>query len=123
MTDSLVPRQDPTASSDPLTVLDDVPLSEDEERYAGAAPGRALDIGPAPDQPPLQLATAWGKVLVPPGHERVGLRKRGGGGAVEARPSTTTSVTLSTLEADAVALGRPASPSSATRGELTRQTW
>lgn len=37
MTDSLVPRHDPTASSDPLTVLDDVPLSEDEERYAGAA--------------------------------------------------------------------------------------
>ena len=37
MTESLVPRQSPTASSDPLTVLDDVPLSEDEERYAGAA--------------------------------------------------------------------------------------
>ncbi len=37
VTDSLVPRQDPSASSDPLSVLDDVPLSEDEERYAGAA--------------------------------------------------------------------------------------
>lgn len=41
MTDSLTSRQRSTASSDPLTILNAVSLSEAEKRYAGGA--RAAD--------------------------------------------------------------------------------
>jgi hypothetical protein len=45
--------------------------------------GRALDIGPAPDEPPLQLRDGLAEVL-PPGHEGVGRREAGCGGVVRA---------------------------------------
>jgi hypothetical protein len=54
-------------------------------RWTASSPGRALDIGPGPDEPPLQLRDGLAEVL-PPGHEGVGRREAGWWGVVAARP-------------------------------------
>jgi hypothetical protein len=50
------------------------------------SPGRALDIGPAPDEPRSAAGRDSGKSSCRPASNESGVVKRGGGGVVEARP-------------------------------------